>query len=105
MPLHRRNEHKEKDREAVMAQNQQTTCTGEEFKAFLMDSIFWPEGRFLDHYEISMDGLDWSFDREPTDSAAVVIEPVGSVCDDDPAFSPVLLSAYFEQWRTAARNR
>lgn len=88
-----------------MTQDPKATCTGKEFKSFLNDSTIWPEGRFLDHYEISVDGSDWSFDHEPSDGAAVVIEPVGSVCDDDPAFAPVLLSTYFEQWRIAARNR
>lgn len=80
-------------------------CTGAEFKPFAMDAAIWPDGRFLDHYEISVNGLDWSFECEPTDDANVLIEPFGSVCDDDLSFAPILLTTYFEQWRASARSR
>lgn len=80
-------------------------CTGAEFKAFAMDTAIWPDGRFLDHYEISINGSDWSFECEPTDDANVVIEPFGCVCDDDFGFAPILLTTYFEQWRASVRSR
>lgn len=80
-------------------------CSGEELKAFLNDATIWPDGRFVDHYEISLDGSDWSFDYEPADGAVVVIGAPGCVCDDDPTFIPVPLFRYFEQWRATVQNR
>lgn len=84
--------------------NTAVTCSGLEFKAFWIDPEWWPDGRFIDHHEITVDGLDLDYGdncatfASITPSSIVVIPPQGGVYDDDCVFKSVPITEYFRQW-------
>jgi len=79
----------------------EVNCTGAEWNGFYNDPIFWPEGRFIDHWEIVVDEIDrWErFPSDIPDDARVVIGLNGDVLDDDVSFAPRPIAAHFKAWR------
>lgn len=80
------------------------TCSGEEFKAFWTDPVLWPDGRFMDSFWITVDGLDFNYGDNRatintiTPSSIVVIQPEGDVYDDEGALKLMSIAEYFTQW-------
>lgn len=83
-----------------------TKTTGAEYKAYLneTDSLWWPEGAYMDDEVLLVDGIstedDYSFDAQKLgDNAKVMIEYGNyyAKTHDD----PIALETHFKRWRKA----
>ena len=73
--------------------------SGAEWKAFLGDDSFWPEGAYCDDWVIVVDGTEYVGDvGKIEDSAKVVIE-CGVVMVDGKDSGAVQLTSFFNKWR------
>lgn len=80
-------------------------CTGAEYAAFLNDPEIWPEGRYITHMVIRVDGA-WApnelkvSDIPPT--AVVEISDEGDVADDSSLDQWGIID-YFNDWKISQR--
>ena len=75
--------------------------TGKEFKAFMADEGYWPEGWFMDDIEVTFDGSpdDSSTQYEDLLDTCEVAIVSGSIYKGDYGGDVISLESFFKKWK------